>query len=169
MYHIFLAVAFVCFLYHTVVHVLEHYKKISENKFSHIGIEISMFLGWLSYFFVSFSNFSFNLSILNYLGLVVLITGFYLFFASSKKVHKKLHTGKGGLVTEGIYKYTRHPMYLGEILMLISAPVFGSSLLTFGLSPIFIIQILIWRHYEEKELLSEFPKEYAEYKNRTWF
>ena len=105
---------------------------------------------------------------LEYLGLFTLIAGFYLFFASHAKVHKKMHSGEGRLVTDGLYKHMRHPMYVGEILMLLGAPVFGQSQLTLLLSLIFIIQILVWRFFEERELLIEFP-EYAEYKKRTLF
>lgn len=168
MYYIFFSIVFICFFFHTAVHVLEHYKRISEHKGIFAAIGISMFFGWFSYFFISFSEFSVNLSIINYLGLIILIMGFYLFFVSHAKVHKRMHSGKGKLVTDGIYKHLRHPMYLGEILMLLGAPILGQSLLTLFLSPIFIIQILIWRYFEEQELTEEFS-EYAEYKKRTWF
>ena len=168
MYYIIFGIAFVCFAFHTVIHILEHLKRISEHKGIFIAIGISMFFGWLSYFFISFSGFSLSLTALNCFGLMLLIAGFYLFFASHARVHERMHSGKGNLVTDGMYKHLRHPMYLGEILMLLGAPIFGQSVLTLLLSPIFIIQILIWRYLEEQELMGEFP-EYAEYKKRTWF
>lgn len=169
MYYIFLTISFFCFAFHTTVHILEHYKKISGNRGIYTAIGISMFLGWLTYFIVSFNNpYLLSLSGLNYIGLVLVIAGFCLFFVSHARVHKRMHSRKGNLVTDGIYAHLRHPMYLGEILILLGAPVFGQGLLTLMLSPVFIIQILVWRYLEEKELMKEFP-EYAEYTKRTWF
>lgn len=169
MYYIFFSIVLLCYLFHTTVHILEHFKRISDNKNIHIAIGISMFIGWFSYFYISFNGFSLeNLSAFNYMGLLVLIMGFYLFLVSHARVHKRMHSGKGKLITDGVYKHLRHPMYLGEIMMLLGAPLFGQSYLTVILSPIFIIQILIWRYFEEQELIKEFP-EYSEYRKRTWF
>jgi protein-S-isoprenylcysteine O-methyltransferase Ste14 len=168
-YCAFFSIAFLCFLYHTSVHALQHYGKIRIGKGLHIGIDISMFAGWLSYFYVSFSTMTLSLSFASYGGLALLIFGFYLFIASSKQVHKRLHEGKGGLVTTGVYSKIRHPMYLGQILMLIGAPLFGDSFLTLILSPLLIVQLLVWRHLDEKELVKEFPEEHAAYRKKTWF
>ena len=167
-YYVAFTVSFLCFLYHTLIHVLEHFKKIPESKKIYATIGISMFFGWVFYFLMSFLELTVSFSYTNFAGLIILMVGFYLFFASHAKVHKRMHTGKGKLITEGLYGKIRHPMYVGEILMLIGAPVLGSSWLTLTLSPLFIIQILLWAYLEEKEMLKEFPG-YAEYKKRTWF
>lgn len=167
-YYVVFTVSFLCFLYHTLVHVLEHFKKILESKKIYATIGISMFFGWLFYFFMSCSEPPVSLSYLNLAGLLILVVGFYLFFASHRRIHKRMHTGEGKLITDGVYKRIRHPMYVGEILMLLGAPLLGSSWLTLALSPLFIVQILVWAYLEEKDMLKEFP-EYAEYKKRTWF
>ncbi len=169
MYLAFFIIALACFAFHTAVHLLEHFSKIKDSKGIHISIGISMFLGWSSYFYISFSGFSpEGFGPAGYVGLALLIAGFYLFAASHSEVHKRMYSGKGKLVTDGLYKHIRHPMYLGEILMLLGAPVLGQNITTLFLSPVFIIQILIWRFLEEKEMVKEFP-EYREYKKRTWF
>ena len=169
MYYIFLALSFLCFSFHTSVHILEHYKRISGNRGIYTAIGISMFLGWLTYFIISFNDpYLLNLSGLNYIGLVLVIAGFYLFLVSQARVHKRMRSGKGKLVTDGIYKRLRHPMYLGEIMIFLGAPILGEGLLTLFLSPVFIIHILIWRYLEDRELIEEFP-EYAEYSKNTWF
>ncbi|MBL7160332.1 MAG: isoprenylcysteine carboxylmethyltransferase family protein [Candidatus Aenigmarchaeota archaeon] len=168
MYYVFFAIAFVCFVFHTTMHVLEHFEKVSGRKSIYAAIGVSMLLGWSSYFYISFSSLPASFSVFNLIGLIVLIAGFYLFFVSQNKVHKRMHSGKGGLVTDGIYRRLRHPMYLGEILMFIGTPILGQSMLTLFLSPIFIVQILIWRYFEEQKLVAEFP-EYSEYKKRTLF
>ncbi len=169
MYLIFFIIALVCFAFHTAVHVLEHFRRISGNRSIHVTIGVSMFFGWFSYFYISFSGFSLAvLNTISFIGVAMLMAGIYLFLVSHARVHKRMHGGKGKLVTDGIYSRLRHPMYFGEILMLLGAPILGQILLTLFLSPIFIIQILAWRYIEEKELVKEFP-EYREYMNRTWF
>ena len=169
MYDIFFAIAFGCFVFHTTVHLFEYYKILPHLKGVHMGIGISMFLGWFSYFYASFGDpFAVNIYPLNLIGIPLVVIGFYLFLASQKRVHKRMHKNEGGLIRDGVYKYFRHPMYLGEILLFWGAPILGGSLLTLHLSPIFVFQLFIWRYYEEKELSKEFP-EYTDYKKRTWF
>ena len=71
------------------------------------------------------------------------------------------------LVTHGVYRYVRHPIYLGFILASIGIAVFASSV--YGLLimtvtiPVFCIRIRI----EEKLLLDEFGGDYSVYKSRT--
>jgi protein-S-isoprenylcysteine O-methyltransferase Ste14 len=71
------------------------------------------------------------------------------------------------LVTHGIYRFTRNPMYLGVIVALVGLPMFASSLpgvLTMLLLvPIFLIRIRL----EEKLLTEAFQEQYLEYKART--
>ncbi len=71
------------------------------------------------------------------------------------------------LVTHGLYRFTRNPMYLGVITALIGLPMFASSLygvLTMSaLVPIFLIRIRL----EEKLLTEEFQEQYQKYKSTT--
>jgi protein-S-isoprenylcysteine O-methyltransferase Ste14 len=69
------------------------------------------------------------------------------------------------LVTIGFYKYSRHPMYLGMLLILL-----GIFLLLGSLSPIIILPVyitLITRNFilpEEKMLQETFGDSYQKYK-----
>ncbi len=71
------------------------------------------------------------------------------------------------LVTTGIYKYIRHPMYIGTILALLGLVVAFGSLLVIpawlGVAILYLIKI----EKEEPLLLEKFP-DYAEYRRRTW-
>ena len=71
------------------------------------------------------------------------------------------------LVTHGLYRFTRNPMYLGVITALIGLPMFASSLygvLTMSaLVPIFLIRIRL----EVKLLTEEFQDQYHKYKSTT--
>ncbi len=168
MYHYFFVIALGCFGYHTIIHVLEYFDFFKACDRIHFSIGISMFFGWVSYFYMSFFDpFMGRITSLNLFGIPLLIAGFYLLVESHRKVYKRMY-GKGPLIRDGVYKYLRHPMYFGEILMFLGAPILGGSFLTLMISPVFIIMVMIWRYFEENLLIEEFP-EYAEYQKKTLF
>jgi len=105
-------------------------------------------------------------------GLALIVIGFaYLLVAhitlwrsySSFLVIRKDHQ----LITHGPYRFTRHPIYLGNITVFIGIAVFASSLPGFlimlGLIPVFLSRIRI----EEKLLTEEFGDVYRTYKAAT--
>jgi len=71
------------------------------------------------------------------------------------------------LITHGIYRFTRHPVYLGVIIAIIGVPVYDSSLyglLTMSaLIPIILNRIRI----EERMLTEEFGDAYRRYKEAS--
>ncbi|MDG1901586.1 MAG: isoprenylcysteine carboxylmethyltransferase family protein [Bacteroidales bacterium] len=71
------------------------------------------------------------------------------------------------LVTSGIYKFVRHPMYLGLIMLVI--PLIVSYLTWFrGIIFIVLIATLFAKiRYEEDVLIDSFP-EYLEYRKKSW-
>jgi protein-S-isoprenylcysteine O-methyltransferase Ste14 len=72
-----------------------------------------------------------------------------------------------GLVTTGLYRYVRHPLYLGEIVAGLGLTIGTTFLPAIGL---FAIQcgLLYWRSvFEERALAASFPA-YDEYKKKTW-
>jgi protein-S-isoprenylcysteine O-methyltransferase Ste14 len=75
------------------------------------------------------------------------------------------------LVVAGLYKYSRNPMYLGVIMMLIGEAVFfQSSALWIYLVVVFIGFHLFILMHEEPRLKKDFEAEYKEYckKVRRW-
>ena len=72
------------------------------------------------------------------------------------------------LITSGIYKFIRHPIYLGSIILFTSIGIaIGSLIVTF-------IRFLLWSlltrdriNLEEKLLTKKFGNEYIKYKNST--
>ncbi len=71
------------------------------------------------------------------------------------------------LITRGIYRYIRHPVYLGVVLFAFSAPLIIGSL--FGLVIMMaLIPMLVHRiRLEERVMAERFGQEYTEYARRT--
>ena len=63
------------------------------------------------------------------------------------------------------YKYTRHPIYLGFVLILFSAPHMSMTRLTLAVG--LLIYMFIGIAYEERDLLENFGDTYQSYKNRV--
>lgn len=69
-------------------------------------------------------------------------------------------------VYDGIYKYIRHPIYLGEIMAIIGTLIFRFSNINLILAVIFISGQIIRARLEERKLSETFPS-YVEYKQKT--
>src|SRR5258705_12308190 len=75
------------------------------------------------------------------------------------------------LVTSGIYRYTRNPMYLGLLLVLLGWASFLANALAFVFLPVFILYMNRFQiEPEERVLASMFGREFAAYlsKVRRW-
>ena len=71
------------------------------------------------------------------------------------------------LITHGIYRFTRNPMYLGLIMVFVGLPVYGASLYGFLTSLVLIPIILNRIRLEEKLLTEEFQDAFQKYKEST--
>jgi protein-S-isoprenylcysteine O-methyltransferase Ste14 len=73
----------------------------------------------------------------------------------------------GQLVTRGLYKVVRHPLYLFSLTFLWLSPSMSVNSLVFniGVTAYFIIGA----YFEERKLLRDFGEAYAEYKRCTSF
>ena len=71
------------------------------------------------------------------------------------------------LITHGIYRFTRNPMYLGLIMVVTGIPVFAASMYGFLISLVLIPIILNRIRLEEKLLTEEFQDAYQKYKETT--
>jgi protein-S-isoprenylcysteine O-methyltransferase Ste14 len=72
------------------------------------------------------------------------------------------------IVTSGIYRYTRNPMYLGMLLMLLGSAFFMGTI-TAMLAPVIFFLIIdkVFIPYEEDKLLTSFGDSYNEYLRTT--
>lgn len=103
------------------------------------------------------------------LGLLMLVTAGGLF----KKADTDLIPFKNvsALVTTGVYRYTRNPMYLGMALVLLACAVTVGSATPFIVVPVFMLIIQFRYILPEEAMLRElFPEEFPAYcdKVRRW-
>jgi len=70
------------------------------------------------------------------------------------------------LVTSGPYRFVRHPMYAGGLLIALGEVWLRLSPLVVGLNLVFLVAQLVRLRYEEDLLARTFP-EYTAYRKRT--
>jgi protein-S-isoprenylcysteine O-methyltransferase Ste14 len=92
-----------------------------------------------------------------------------LAFFRSKTTVNPLHPGKASaLVTGGVYRVTRNPMYVGLVLLLTAWAVYLSSLWAFLGPVLFVLYINRFQIAPEERVLgSLFGEEYARYAARV--
>lgn len=72
------------------------------------------------------------------------------------------------LVTSGVYQYSRNPMYVGLVLILLGWAFYLSHLLAFVLLPIFILYITRFQIQPEEQMMArKFGKTYQDYLNKV--
>ncbi|WP_043320687.1 isoprenylcysteine carboxylmethyltransferase family protein [Microbulbifer sp. HZ11] len=113
----------------------------------------------------------------NLIGLLFIASGLIL-SSSGKALFRKLDTNimtfdkPDKLVTEGAFKHTRNPMYLGLVgAMLGFSLLMGATILSMVLTVLFFLIIDRWYiAFEERVMLRKFGKDYETYcrKVRRW-
>jgi protein-S-isoprenylcysteine O-methyltransferase Ste14 len=72
------------------------------------------------------------------------------------------------LVTDGPFRFTRNPIYVGMVLLLLGACVFAGSLSPFGVLPVFIFIVQAWTITGEEAMLTQrFGASYTDYCRRV--
>jgi len=74
---------------------------------------------------------------------------------------------EGQLVTRGIYRHLRHPMYTSIILVVIGIALRQPSVLVAAAGLALVILLLAKARFEERLLEARYP-DYAEYRRHTW-
>ena len=120
-------------------------------------------------------NTNFNLNGTNILALVFLIIAIIMIVLSINKFKKNRTTisplkpnKTSSLITSGIYNYTRNPMYLGLLLILISTALFIKNFISFLIIPLFVIFINKNQILPEEQILENiFGEEYRNYTKKV--
>ncbi len=111
-------------------------------------------------FLFSFAGFSLNLWMI--IGLLITGIGCLIVAVGWYKIYRA-----DGLATEGIYRYSRHPQYLGIILITLGWFIGWPTPLTGILLPILVFEYYRLTKEEEKEALDEFGEDYKNYLEKT--
>lgn len=93
-------------------------------------------------------------------GILIFLLGTIVYFLWERHWHT---TYKGQLVTDGIFKYLRHPHYTSLLII-----GYGLALFFYSTAALLIatlaIPLMIWSIIdEEKKLISEYGKDYQQY------
>jgi len=123
---------------------------------------------------IGFVIFPFNNLLFQMIGFILVIIGFTEAIIARKTLddnwtecHEYQVKKNHELITNGIYRYVRHPIYSAALLMVSGALlVSGSFTFIFGLIIIFIA-CEVSAQREEKILTKNFDKKYIEYKKTT--
>ncbi len=117
-------------------------------------------------------DFGFGQRALALLGLGVGLCGIGLWVLAMWHLGKSLAVLPGGdrLVTHGVYKFLRHPVYLGIDLTFLGLFLAIGS--TAGM--IYLVLVVLPLNFararlEEKALLAKFGETYRAYREQTWF
>lgn len=108
-----------------------------------------------------------------YLGGIVIAAGLTLLVTAAgtfKKVETNIHTFKepNRLVTDGPFRFSRNPMYLGFLLVLTGVAVLFNTLPGFIVIPVFFLAANNWYiPFEEARAVEAFGEEYEVYRKKV--
>lgn len=112
-------------------------------------------------------------SVLRYVGAALVVVGVLLglgAFLEFQKARTTLdpHGSTTQIVTSGVYRFTRNPIYLGFLLMIIGLPLYLGFVWGIVLAPlyIFLMNHLVIQH-EEQYLERKFGDVYTSYTSRV--
>lgn len=117
-------------------------------------------------------DFGFGDGAVAWLGWGVGVAGVLLWIAAMGALGKSLAVlpGSDRLVAGGVYKYLRHPIYVGIFFTLLGIFIACGS--RFGLVYLVVVVLplnLVRARLEENALQEKFGESYADYKSKTFF
>ena len=151
----------------------DFWKSLSPGKAAALTVLVpSLYLVALVVAWFAPKHFGFGIRPLVYVGLTVGLSGVALWTVAMMYLGKSLAVLPGGdrLVTHGIYKYLRHPVYLGIDMTLLGLFLAVGS--TAGMIYLFVVVLplnILRSRLEEKALLQKFGDAYSTYRQQTWF
>jgi protein-S-isoprenylcysteine O-methyltransferase Ste14 len=99
-----------------------------------------------------------------YAGLTIYLVGLVMLLTAIVNVAK---TPMGQLFSQGMYRYSRHPLYLSFLITFVGVSVASASWVFLLLSVVCMILIAYQVHAEERGCLATYGVEYQGYMNRT--
>jgi protein-S-isoprenylcysteine O-methyltransferase Ste14 len=147
-----------------------HEREVPNSHIYQIILPILFILIWI----LDSNIFRFSTFLNNYIPFLVRLVLFIIVFTISitfiQLSHRtlfKTHQPSDKLITNGILRYIRNPMYFGILLIYIAFMSLSVSLISIGF---FIIVFLVYNwmvNFEEEILENIFGEEYKEYKKKV--
>ena len=102
------------------------------------------------------------------IGILILINPIFKFIKSKTTIDPIKFKKVNKLITSGIYKYSRNPMYLGLLMIVTSTSLFYLNIFSITTPILFYFWINRFQIKREEIFLTEkFGKEYSLYKAKT--
>ncbi|MEI9934255.1 MAG: DUF1295 domain-containing protein [Ferruginibacter sp.] len=115
-------------------------------------------------------------SVFTYIGLGLMIPGFILLIIARLQLGSSfsIEAQANQLVTKGLYKKFRHPIYYFGTMLIIGTYIFSMSFFSSRRYMPFLLLLFIIIQFnrikkEEKVLKEKFGDEYLAYRKNTWF
>jgi len=98
-------------------------------------------------------------------GFVIALAGVLAFRRAKTTVNPLTPEATTAVVTSGIYRFTRNPMYLGFLFVLVGWAMYLSNLPVFAFLPLFVTYVNRFQILpEERALCAKFSHEFTAYK-----
>jgi len=130
----------------------------SLNPFSHSAGHLLLTFFGLEHSMTAFKIIHLVSNGLTYLGLIIISIGWWKVFRAARK---------GGLATEGIYRFIRHPQYLGIYLIIIGLLIQWPTVVTLVMAPVLFFTYRRLAMKEEKEMEDAFGDKWEAYRRDT--
>ena len=102
------------------------------------------------------------------IGLTIIVIGVKTFNNSDTTINPLNPSEASHLVTEGVFSYTRNPMYLGMVIILLGVSIYNGVYIGIIILPCFIFYITEFQIKPEEEAMEEiFPGDYTDYLKRV--
>ena len=151
--------------------IKRNYKKMKKKIPPPILALLMIGLVYLSSLLIGSVSFDYQASLsvlLVIVGLSCALPSFRLFARNKTTISPFTPSETSVLITEGMYRYSRNPMYLGLLLLIIAATIWFGTWFGIIISLFFILLINILQIIPEEEaLLQIFGEEYLEYKKKV--
>lgn len=107
-------------------------------------------------------------AVLALLGGAICVAGVLAFRDARTTVDPMHPSAATSLVERGIYRYSRNPMYLGFVIILLAWALFLGKLSAFASIPIFMAYLTVFQiKPEERALREQFANAFEEYASRV--
>ena len=138
-----------------------------------VALTFGFFINYTKNFFpkIKISNNIIFGSFMIIIGLIIILSAIILFKKYQTTITPLNPSNATKLITDGIYKHSRNPMYLGLLLVLFGISIILNPIGGLSLIPLFILYLNLFQIIpEENAMVDLFKDEFLEYKEnvRRW-